>query len=80
VTAEFAKFVSDRAPRVANLQMSEIIRFPLRSTESDMIARLVSAGYLQPERRNDPEAITNAIVRMKVDLRSGKGSDNPPAA
>jgi hypothetical protein len=45
-----------------------------------MIARLVSAGYLQPEQRNDPEAIANAIARMKIDLRGGKGSDDPPAA
>jgi hypothetical protein len=60
--------------------MSEIIRFPLRSSESDMIARLVSAGYLQPEQRNDPEAIASAIARMKVDLRGGKGNGDPPAA
>jgi hypothetical protein len=45
-----------------------------------MIAKLISAGYLQPEQRNDPDAITNAIAQMKLDLRTGNGSDDPSAA
>ena len=28
---------------------------------SEMIAKLISAGYLQPEQRNNPDAIANAI-------------------
>jgi hypothetical protein len=60
--------------------MSEVIPFRLRSGDSEMIAKLISAGYLQPEQRNDPDAITNAIARMKLDLRTGNGGDDPPAA
>jgi hypothetical protein len=45
-----------------------------------MIAKLINAGYLQPEQRNDPDAVTKAIARMKLDLRTGNGSDDPPAA
>jgi len=36
-----------------------------------MIAKLVSAGYLQFEQRNDRDPVTNAIARMKLDLRTG---------
>jgi hypothetical protein len=61
-------------------QMSEIMRFPVGSMKSDITAKLVGAGYLQPQQRDDPAAITNAIARMKVDLRGGNGSDDPPAA
>lgn len=60
--------------------MSEIMQFPVDSTKSDIIAKLIGTGYLQPQRRDDPAAITSAIVRMKVDLRGGNGSDDPPAA
>jgi hypothetical protein len=45
-----------------------------------MIARLISAGYLQPEQPDDPDAVTNAIARMKLDLRTGNGGDDAPAA
>jgi hypothetical protein len=55
--------------------MSEIMRFPVGSMKSDIIAKLIGAGYLQPQQRDDPAAITNAIARMKVDLRGGNGSD-----
>ena len=60
--------------------MSEILPFAPRSGDSEMIAKLISAGYLQPEQRKDAGAVTNAIARMKRDLRTGNGSDDPPAA
>ena len=60
--------------------MSEVLLFAPNSSETEMIAKLISAGYLRPEQRNDRDAITNAIARMKLDLRTGNGSDNPPAA
>ena len=41
-----------------------------------MIAKLVKAGYLRPEHRQDADAITSAIANMKQALRSG-GSDGP---
>ncbi len=42
----------------------------------EMIAKLVKAGYLQPERQHDANAITSAIFKMKDDLRSGRGQNN----
>jgi hypothetical protein len=45
-----------------------------------MITKLVNAGYLQPEQRNDPDAVSKAIARMKLDLRIGNGGDDSPAA
>jgi hypothetical protein len=45
-----------------------------------MIVKLIKAGYLQPKRRHNPDAITNAIARMKEDLRTGNGTEDPPAA
>jgi hypothetical protein len=41
-----------------------------------MIAKLVKAGYLQPARRNDADAITRAIAQMKQDLRDLGSNDN----
>jgi len=60
--------------------MSEVIPVAPRLGDSEMIAKLINAGYLQPEQRNDPDAVTKAIARMKLDLRTGNGSDDPPAA
>jgi hypothetical protein len=40
-----------------------------------MVAKLIKAGYLQPALRNDVDAITRAIARMKQHLRGG-GSDD----
>jgi hypothetical protein len=45
-----------------------------------MIAKLVKAGYLRPEHRQDADAITSAIASMKQALRSGGGDDSGPAA
>jgi hypothetical protein len=44
--------------------MSEVKSSSVRSAHSEMIARLISAGYLQPEQRNDRDAITNAFGRF----------------
>ena len=60
--------------------MSEVVSFPTRAGYSEIIAKLISAGYLRPEERHDPDAITNAIARMKMDLRTGNGCDGPTAA
>jgi hypothetical protein len=66
------RFFAGPAGEWRNLQMSEVIPIALRSGDSEMIAMLISAGYLQPEQRHDPDAIAKAIVRMKLDLRTGK--------
>jgi hypothetical protein len=60
--------------------MSEVITFAPRSGNSEVITKLISAGYLQPEQRNDPDAVAKAIARMKLDLRTGNGGDDLPAA
>jgi len=36
-----------------------------------MIATLIKAGYLRPDRQHDVDAITGAIAKMKEHLRSG---------
>jgi hypothetical protein len=46
--------------------MSEGVPFP-----NEMIAKLVNAGYLRPEDRQNADAITSAIANMKQALRSG---------
>jgi hypothetical protein len=49
--------------------MSEALPFP-----NEMIAKLIKAGYLRPERRHDADAISTAIAQMKQALRSsGEG-------
>ena len=55
---------------------------------TDIVAERFDAGIRIGERierdmieqRNDPDAITDAIARMKLDLRTGNGSGDPPAA
>ena len=37
----------------------------------EMVAKLINAGYLKPAQCNDADAITNAIARMKENLRGG---------
>jgi hypothetical protein len=49
--------------------MSNAVRPHLRPTAEELITKLINGGYLQPALRNDPEAITAAIVRLKKDLR-----------
>ena len=38
---------------------------------SELIAKLIRAGYLRPERQHDPDAVAGVIARIKEDLRSG---------
>lgn len=50
--------------------MSNAVRYSQPASQ-ELIARLVKAGYLQPAFRNDADAITTAIARLKEDLRGG---------
>jgi hypothetical protein len=59
---------------VVDQEMSEVPSFPIRAGYNEMIAKLVGAGYLRPDQCHDPDAITKAIERMKLDLRNGNGS------
>ena len=80
MAAIFAKsFLAEPAGK-CGIYHSEVIPVAPRLGDSEMIAKLINAGYLQPEQRNDPDAVTKAIARMKLDLRTGNGSDDPPAA
>jgi hypothetical protein len=57
--------------------MSNLIRSPHQAASLEMIAKLIRTGYLRAAMRNDPNAITNAIARMKQDLRGrGSGDDD----
>jgi hypothetical protein len=49
--------------------MSNLVR-PSDRGSREMIAKLVEAGYLQPTHRNDADAVTKAIFRMKRNLRA----------
>jgi hypothetical protein len=50
--------------------MRNVVRYP-QTASQELIARLVKAGYLRPALRNDADAITTAIARLKEDLRGG---------
>jgi hypothetical protein len=54
--------------------MSNALSSPIRAGYGEMIAKLIRAGYLLSDQRHDPDAITNAIARMKLDLRTGNAS------
>ena len=61
--------------------MSNVIRSSFQPVACEIIAKLVKAGYLQPATHNNADAITNAISRMKHDLRGcGDREDGPRAA
>jgi hypothetical protein len=60
--------------------MNKVVQSPFRIPSSEMIAKLIKAGYLQPARRRDADAITRAIAQMKQDLRGGGTDDNGPNA
>jgi len=60
--------------------MSDVIRSAYQAASREMIAKLIKAGYLPPALRNDADAITRAIARMKQDLRGGGGNEDGPAA
>jgi hypothetical protein len=46
-----------------------VARPRFRPAAEELITKLINSGYLQPAMRNDPKAITAAIVRLKEDLR-----------
>jgi len=59
--------------------MRQIASLPLyQGGSSEMIAKLVKAGYLRPERQRESDAITSAIAKMKEDLRTS-GARRQPA-
>jgi hypothetical protein len=55
--------------------MSNVVRSSFQAAPQELIAKLVKARYLRPALRNDADAITTAITRLKQDLRGGGGSD-----
>ena len=62
--------------------MSDVIRSPFQAASQELITRLVKAGYLQPALRNDADAITTAIARLKEDPEAEettavRGTPNP---
>jgi hypothetical protein len=60
--------------------MSDAVRSPFQAASSELIAKLIKAGYLRPALRHDVNAIAVAIARLKQDLRSGGGKDDGPTA
>jgi hypothetical protein len=71
------EFVPERLPDGSNVmdqEMSEVPSFSIGAGHNEMIVKLVGAGYLRPDQRHDPNAITKAIEQMKLDLRNGNGS------
>ena len=60
--------------------MSNVVQSPFQAASREMIAKLVKAGYLRPARRNDADAITRAIAKMKQDLRGLGSTDEGPNA
>ena len=49
--------------------MTKVVRPHFRSAAEELVTKLINGGYLQPALRDDPDAITTAIVRLKEDLR-----------
>jgi hypothetical protein len=61
--------------------MSNVIQSSFPTASRELIAKHVKAGYLRPALRHDADAITAAIARLKLDLRSsGEGDEGPAAA
>jgi hypothetical protein len=52
--------------------MSEVISFPTGARYSEMIAKLISAGYLRPDRRHDLDAITKANLANEAGSKDWK--------
>lgn len=50
-----------------------------QADSSEVITKLVKAGYLAPDLQHDADAITSAIFKMKNDLRSGQGEERRTA-
>jgi hypothetical protein len=55
--------------------MNNVVRSSFQAASQELIARLIKAGYLQPALRNDADAITTAIARLKEDLRGERDDD-----
>jgi hypothetical protein len=60
--------------------MTKIVRPHFRSAAEELVTKPINGGYLQPALRDDPDAITTAIVRLKEDLRGGSDDGGPRAA
>jgi hypothetical protein len=60
--------------------MNKVVQSPFQVASREMVAKLIKAGYLQPARRHDADAITKAIAQMKQDLRGGGTDDDGPNA
>ena len=60
--------------------MTKVVRAPYKAAPQELIAKLIAAGYLQPALRDDADAITTAITRLKEDLRGGGDDEGPRAA
>jgi hypothetical protein len=60
--------------------MNKVVQSPFRVASSEMIAKLIRAGYLQLARRHDADAVTKAIAQMKQDLRGGRTDNDGPNA
>ena len=60
--------------------MTKVVRPHFRSA-AEAITKLINGGYLQPALRDDRDAITTAIVRLKEDLRgeATMGALGPPS-
>jgi hypothetical protein len=54
--------------------MSKVVRRLYQPASQELIAKLIKAGYLQPALRNEPDAVTTAIGRLKENLR-GRADD-----
>jgi hypothetical protein len=60
--------------------MIKVVRPRFRSAAEELITKLINGGYLQSALRDDPDAISTAIVRLKEDLRGGSDDEGPRAA
>jgi hypothetical protein len=59
--------------------MSKVDRLSHPETSQELIGKLIRAGYLLPDQRQDADAIAKSIAQMKNDLRCGGHDDrNPP--
>jgi hypothetical protein len=60
--------------------MDDVLSHRGQSVSIEMVMKLINAGYLSPAQRNDPAAISNAIIEMKQDLRGRRYNDDGPEA
>ena len=60
--------------------MSKVVRRLYQPASQELIAKLIKAGYLQTGLRNEPDAVTTAIARLKEDLRGRTDDERPEPA